>query len=493
MDLTEHLTTIWRRKLQVVGGALLIAVIVYLLTGEQAKVFESQAVLQVSPAATDVSNGQSTAAMYLARTYSKLAKTKPLLEAAAQNSQLPINGTTADNRLTVTPDTDVGFLTVRATGPTAVSANRLADGEARAIVDAVAAQEQDRRDVQIKPLQTQLADVQSKLAAAVKGSTDETTLVEQYKALLTQKTALDGAPVNHLDIVQQADTRASAIAPTPSRNAILAFLVALVLNAELAVLLTALGDRLRVDDAEEVSRITDLPVLARMPEGDGPALIEAFRTLRTNLMFLDGSVQLRSLAVVGPEPESGKSFVAAGLAQAAASLGLPVVLVDGDLRHPVQHERLEVPSRPGLGDLLRRTAGLAQVLHKNADDPNLSVMPAGSPVEDPSGLLSGNMSQVLAELGWSDLVVVDTPAARIYAEGPAIAAQCDATLVVLSADNARRRAVREFVADLRRIGATPVGVVLNRVEVDAEALERYTRPNRGTNGPVRRRRPSVTR
>jgi Mrp family chromosome partitioning ATPase len=105
-------------------------------------------------------------------------------------------------------------------------------------------------------------------------------------------------------------------------------------------------------------------------------------------------------------------------------------------------------------------------------------MPGGSSVEDPSGLLAGNMAPVLAELSWADLVVVDTPAARLYAEGPAVAAQCDATLIVLSAESARRRAVREFVADLRRVGARPVGVVLNHVDVDVEALERYVRADR---------------
>jgi Mrp family chromosome partitioning ATPase len=127
-----------------------------------------------------------------------------------------------------------------------------------------------------------------------------------------------------------------------------------------------------------------------------------------------------------------------------------------------------------------------QVLQRYNEEPSLKVLPAGASVDDPAGLLSGSMGHVLAELSSADLVVVDTPAARLYAEGPAIAAQCDATLVVLSADSARRRAVREFVTDLRRIGARPVGVVLNRVAVDVEALERYTRADRSSGLPARK-------
>jgi len=484
MDVAEHLRTIWRRRLQLVGAALIIAALVYVVTGAASKVYESEAVLRVLPATSASSSQQGDTAIFLGRTYAKLATTTPVLDDAAKRSGLTIDGGDADGRLTVTADDTVGFITVRATGPSPTAANRLADGEATALISAITTQEDAKRNDLLQPLQTEIASVKAELAKATAGSPTESALLAQLQGLNNEFGAATASAKDRIELVQQADVRPGAIAPTPTRNAILAFLIALVLNAELSVLLASLGDRLQVDDGEEVTKLTGLPVLARIPEEDGIASLEAFRTLRTNLMFLDGSVQLRSLAVVGPEPESGKSFVAAGLASVAASLGLPVVLIDADLRHPVQHERLMVRARPGLGDLLRRTAGLDQVLHKNNDQPQLTVIPGGAPVDDPSGLLAGNMAPVLADLSWADLVIIDTPAARLYAEGPAVAAQCDATLVVLSAETARRRAVREFVADLRRVGARPVGVVLNRVDVDVEALERYIRADRTS--PARR-------
>ena len=491
MDLSEHLTTIWRRRLQVVGAALVIAAIVYVFSGAQSKVFASDAVVRVQPATTETSVQQGNA-VFLSRTYAKLAKTAPVLDEAAKVSGLPILGPTAGGRLEIIADEEVGFITVRATGPAPQDAQRLANALATTLIAAVEKQENDQLAERVGRLQNQLNDVQTALLSTPVGTPQQTALQAQFQALISQKTSIESENRNRIELVQQGDLRLSAVAPTPARNAVLALLIALVVNAELAVLLAALSDRLRIDDAEEVSRLTGLPVLARIPEEDGLATVEAFRTLRTNLMFLDGTVQLRSLAIVGPEPDSGKSYVAAGLAIAAASLELPVVLVDGDLRNPVQHKRLEVPGRPGLVELVRGTVvDVDQVLQRYNAEPNLRVLPAGAPVDDPAGLLSGSMSHVIAELSWADLVVVDTPAARLYAEGPAIAAQCDATLVVLSSDNARRRAVREFVADLRRIGARPVGVVLNRVAVDVGALERYTRADRHPGGSASRIRAST--
>jgi Mrp family chromosome partitioning ATPase len=65
---------------------------------------------------------------------------------------------------------------------------------------------------------------------------------------------------------------------------------------------------------------------------------------------------------------------------------------------------------------------------------------------------------------WAELVVVDTPAGGLFADALAIASQCDATIIVVDAQNSRRRPVRNLVENLRQVAAQPIGVVLNKTE-----------------------------
>src|SRR4029079_10179978 len=104
------------------------------------------------------------------------------------------------------------------------------------------------------------------------------------------------------------------ISPRPLRAGLLGFLVALVFVAEGLVLLRAFGDRFaRTNDVEQITSFTGLPVLAMVPRGRGPDVVEAFRTLRTNLMCLEGAGRPRTIAIVSPNPGAGKSFAAVHL------------------------------------------------------------------------------------------------------------------------------------------------------------------------------------
>jgi len=95
----------------------------------------------------------------------------------------------------------------------------------------------------------------------------------------------------------------------------------------------------------------------------------------------------------------------------------------------------------------------------------LRIVPAGAPVPDPVGLFAGrSFAETLDGMTWAELVVVDTPAASLFADALAIASQCDATLVVVDAERTKRRAVRNLVENLRQVSAQPIGIVLNRTQ-----------------------------
>ncbi len=261
----------------------------------------------------------------------------------------------------------------------------------------------------------------------------------------------------------QLDGGGAPISPTPTRDGLLAFLVAAVVAAESFVVVRALSDR--VSKAADVATITDLtglPVLAQVPHGRGPEVVEAFRTLRTNLMFLEGAGQPRTIALLSPNAGAGKSFCAIHLAESAVAVDAQVVLVDADLRRPVLHSRLRVNREPGLTEVLRG-APLEKGLHTVDSFQNLRIIPSGAAVSDTVAALGGRaLHDVLEALDDAELVVVDTPPGD-YADALAVAAQCDAGLLVLDAETTRRRATKQFIEALERTGASLIGVILNNV------------------------------
>ena len=198
--------------------------------------------------------------------------------------------------------------------------------------------------------------------------------------------------------------------------------MSLIVVAELTVLVHYTGDRFsRTEDTADVTRITGLPVLAKIPKGSGIELVEAFRVLRTNLMVLEGAGKPRTLAVVSSNQSAGKTFTAVHLAQSAAGLDEKVVIVDADLRKPSVHERLGVPRAPGLSAVLQGN-DLATMLRKLPDTPFLRVLASGAPVQDASAVLGARpFRHVLDSLRAVRLVVVDTPPAAMFADAMAVA------------------------------------------------------------------------
>jgi capsular exopolysaccharide synthesis family protein len=254
------------------------------------------------------------------------------------------------------------------------------------------------------------------------------------------------------------------------RDALLAFLVALVVVSELTVLVYYVGDRFsRTEDSAEVTKLTGLPVIAKIPRGSGVELIEAFRVLRTNLMVLEGSGKPRTLAVVSANQGAGKSFTALNLAESAAGLEERIVLIDADLRKPVLHDRLGIARTPGLSSVLQG-GDLTTALQKAPDTPFLRVLASGKPVDDASGVLGARaFRHVLDSLRAVRLVVVDTPPAGLFADAMAVASQCDATIFVLDVQTSRRRQVRQTLEALDRAGANMVGVIVNRTTTPKRA------------------------
>lgn len=189
---------------------------------------------------------------------------------------------------------------------------------------------------------------------------------------------------------------------------------------------------------------------------------EKVRALRTELMLRHEAKDLADvLALLSPGSGEGRSQLAAELAIAFAQLGRPTLLVDADMRRPIQHLLFRADNESGLAQAL--TSGQKPQLHSVEGMEALALLTAGRPPHNPLELLSDRHFERLVE-EWRrefDFVVIDTPPVDRYADGLAVATVVGRVLAVSRSHHSSQRDTREM---LRRLGATQsriLGAVIN--------------------------------
>lgn len=193
------------------------------------------------------------------------------------------------------------------------------------------------------------------------------------------------------------------------------------------------------------------------------AMQEAFKELRTNVMFSLPGTGCKCIGVTSPTPGDGKSTTAANLAIALAQIGKRVLLVDCDMRLPTVSDSFQVKPTPGLSDFLAGQAKVEDAI-RQMDDYSLSIMPAGNIPPDPTGLLEDEQIEHLfvAFRSIYDYVVVDLPPVTVVSDAAILSKFIDGFLLVVRNRQTRHRYVSEMLRQLRLteskiIGFTTVG------------------------------------
>jgi uncharacterized protein involved in exopolysaccharide biosynthesis/Mrp family chromosome partitioning ATPase len=213
--------------------------------------------------------------------------------------------------------------------------------------------------------------------------------------------------------------------------------------------------------------------------------IEAFRMLRTSLVWADGGEQLKTLVVTSAAPGEGKTMTAANLAVTFAHDGMQVLLVDCDIRRPKLHGVFKMSRAPGLLDLLSpsnsapqggvRTSGFDADSHPgDLADPltavlrptpirGVTLLTCGTLPTNPTNLLSGVRMRVLLQelVQRFDIVILDTPPVLATADARILGGLSDGVLLVVRAGQTERLAAQRAQHQLMQAGARVLGVVLN--------------------------------
>lgn len=197
---------------------------------------------------------------------------------------------------------------------------------------------------------------------------------------------------------------------------------------------------------------------------------ELFRTLRTNIQFMNSSRHLKSLLVTSTLPGEGKTWVSSNLAIAFAQTDKRVVLIDADMRKCCLHDIFNVKACPGLSNYL---AGMGAE-NPQSDDisaylreteiPNLYLLPSGNVPPNPSELLSSpQMSHLLHKLkGMFDLIVIDATPSKLVTDAVVLSRIVDSTIVVVGHNMTKKDDLTKVVKDIKNVGGNIAGVVYNQ-------------------------------
>lgn len=194
---------------------------------------------------------------------------------------------------------------------------------------------------------------------------------------------------------------------------------------------------------------------------------EAYRTLRTNLMFSSIDEPVHTIVITSPAPEAGKSTVVANLAVTLAQGGKSTILVDCDLRRPSQHELWGIGQTPGLSDLIL-DGGEPPLQDVGIE--NLSVLTSGTLPPNPADLLGSSRFDEVIEIlrGKVDYVLFDAPPVIAVTDAALLAVKVEGTVLVMKAGTTKRDHGEQAKDLLERIKARLLGVVLTDAHVDTQ-------------------------
>jgi capsular exopolysaccharide synthesis family protein len=298
----------------------------------------------------------------------------------------------------------------------------------------------------------------------------------------------DATSAVKLTLVQQAIVPGTPVSPNVPRNIAFGLLIGIVLGMGLAVLRQVIDTRIR--NERDVEQVTDVAIIGGIvfdaKAASRPLIVqddprspraESFRTLRTNLQFLDVGQGGRSFIVTSSIQSEGKSTTTANLAIALADSGVRVLLVDADLRRPKVASYMGLEGAVGLTDVLIGRVALADVVQEWGRG-RLSVLPAGTVPPNPSELLgSAAMGRLITELRSKyDVVLFDTPPLLPVTDAAILSRFVGGVILVVAAGHANRHHLHGAISALENVGSKVSGIVLTMLPTkgpDAYGYGRY--------------------
>jgi len=313
---------------------------------------------------------------------------------------------------------------------------------------------------------------------------------ELYRGLLQRMKEAGvsaGITASNIQVVDQAEMPTKPFKPNKELNLLLASVVGLFLGVGLAFFLEHLDDTVKTP--EDLEGVIQLPSFGIVPEAaherrrlmessnscpvelitsghPKSMLSEAYRSIRTSILLSTSGSPPRTIAISSPNPGEGKTTTVINTAIALSQTGVPVVVIDGDMRKPRLHKIFGKENGVGLSNFLSGNAELDSVI-KNSEIPNLYYIPSGPIPPNPSELLGSALFKDMIEgLGNRfNHLVIDCPPLLAFSDSVIISTNVDGVIMVVIDGKTPRETLQRSKEVLLQVDARILGVVINRAKI----------------------------
>ncbi|MDD5449780.1 MAG: polysaccharide biosynthesis tyrosine autokinase [Candidatus Omnitrophica bacterium] len=315
---------------------------------------------------------------------------------------------------------------------------------------------------------------------------DDSLKIETQKIVDNLKQELAGKlQLSNVRVVQYAEIPTIPVGPKRIKGIMLTGMLGLLMGCGLVYLLDYLDNTIRSE--EDIEKYIKLPYLGHIPaikdrsrdeyerriitsSSPESSLAEAFKNIRTGIVFSAPPEILKCILVTSTIPSEGKTLVSTNLAATIALDGNNVLLIDSDMRRPTIHNTFKLENTTGLSNYLTGNVSLDLVINKTFID-NLSFISAGPTPPNPSGLLgSFKMEELIKEVREKyDRIVIDGPPLVGVSDSIILSKLVNGTLMVIRFGTASRDVVARAKQCLQEVSSNIIGVILNDVDIEKEA------------------------
>ena len=284
-----------------------------------------------------------------------------------------------------------------------------------------------------------------------------------------------------VEITDEADRPLKAIRPNIPLNIALGVVVGLILGVGLAFFIEYLDTSVKtIDDVERALGAAVLGVIPQnvgslLDEGDESPHAEAYRVLRTNILFAGRKDESQTtFSVVSGGAGEGKTTTMFNLAVVFAQMGDRILIVDSDLRRPSMHRYLKVSNNIGLTNYLLGQATIDEVI-QTTEIPTLHFIPSGKLPSSSMGILSSaKMKEFVAEMkSRYDYVFLDAPPIMGVSDATVLASMVDMCVLVVQYRKYPQMMTQRAKEMVTKVGGELVGVVLNNINISQDSYYYY--------------------
>jgi len=503
MELKRYLGVLRRWIWLIIIGAIIAGGAAYFISSNMTPIYSARSRYLIDEAPGSSNSNEYSKLLTeqkLAQTYVEIATARPVLEETVIQLRLPLSVNRLRQMVSVSAPIDTQILVIGAEDTDPVRAADIANTVGEVFITQNQARESLRYAEPIGNWQARMLSLNAEieeLESAIRNF-EEVDTDAKATALARLRTQLNETQVryteafNNLNQLQQEQAKESSnivlieaaqapnlpVRPNVVTNTLIATLIGTMFAVGVIFLIEYLDDTVKTPEQVLAdTKLSTLGAIAQIKAHDPSESIvafnrprdplsEAYRVLRTNLGFsaIDGA--LRSIVVTSGSPGEGKSTTAANLSIVMAQAGKRVVLVDSDLRRPVQHKILSVGNNRGLTTALLDNETPVTFHLQNTKIKDLRVLSSGPIPPNPAEILSSQrMSNLIQELyEEADVLVFDTPPVLTVTDAAVLSPQVDGTLFVVHVGKTRRDTLTQAVERVLNTNAQLLGVVLNRIK-----------------------------